>query len=67
MAVLKEGLKSYPNDREILQALVSFNQMAGDKKAALGYAERLAVTSPNDQGLAALIRDLQQAVKSSAQ
>ena len=44
MAVLKEGLKSHPNDREILQALISFNRMAGDTKAALGFAERLAVT-----------------------
>jgi predicted CXXCH cytochrome family protein len=67
MAVLEEGLKSHPNDRETLQALISFNQMAGDTKAALGFAERLAVTAPNDQGLAALIRDLQRAVKSSAQ
>jgi len=67
MAVLEEGLKSHPNDRETLQALISFNQMAGDTKAALGFAERLAVTAPNDQGLAALIRDLRRAVKSSAQ
>ena len=31
--VLKEGLKSHPNDRETLQALISFNRMAGDTKA----------------------------------
>ena len=63
LAVLKEGLKSHPSNREILQALVSFSRTAGDVKAALGYAEQLAVIAPDDQGLAGLIRDLQQAIK----
>ncbi len=64
MTVLKEGLKRHPTNREILQALVSFSQTAGDAKAALGYAEQLAVIAPDDQSLAALIRDLQRAVNS---
>jgi tetratricopeptide (TPR) repeat protein len=67
MAVLEEGLKSHPNDRETLQALISFSRMAGDAEAALGYAERLAVIVPADRGLAGLIRDLRRAIKPSAQ
>jgi predicted CXXCH cytochrome family protein len=67
IAVLKEGLQSHPANREILQALVSFNQVAGDAKATLGYAERLALIMPDDPSLATLIRDLQRALKPSAQ
>ena len=67
IAVLKDSLNSHPSNREILQALVSFNQMAGDAKAALGYAERLAVIMPDDHGLAALILDLRGAIRSPAQ
>jgi predicted CXXCH cytochrome family protein len=67
MTVLNEALKNHPGNREILQALVSFNRMTGDAKAALGYAERLAVIAPDDQGLAALILDLRRAITPSAQ
>ena len=67
IAVLKDSLNSHPSNREILQALVSFNQMAGDAKAALGYAEQLAVIMPDDHGLAALILDLRGAIRSPAQ
>jgi Flp pilus assembly protein TadD len=62
-AVLKEGLRSHPSDREILQALVSFSREAGDTAAALGYAERLATVGAPDQGLAALIQQLRRAVR----
>ncbi len=63
MTVLNEGLQRHPINREILQALVSFSQAAGNTKAALGYAEQLAAIAPDDQSLAALIRDLQKDVK----
>ena len=66
MTVLNEALENHPGNREILQALVSFSRMAGDAKAALGYAEQLAVVAPDDQALAALIRDLRRASKPSA-
>ena len=67
MAVLKEALKLHPGDREILQALVSFNGMSGDKGAALGYAERLAVDQdPDDQTLARLLKELRQGAKGPA-
>ena len=62
MTVLNEGLKRHPNNREILQALVSFSRTAGDAKAALGYAEQLAAIAPDDRSLAALIRDLQKTI-----
>jgi len=57
VTVLNGALKTHPSNREILQVLVSFSRMAGDVEAALGYAERLAVTAPDDHGLAALILD----------
>lgn len=58
LAVLKEALKRHPRDRDILSALVSFSRTAGDAGAALGYAERLAVLTPEDRNLAALIGEL---------
>jgi len=58
MTVLENTLKSHPGDREILQALVAFNRMAGNATAALGYAEQLAVVMPNDQSLTTLIQEL---------
>ncbi|WP_371741352.1 tetratricopeptide repeat protein [Bradyrhizobium sediminis] len=58
MAVLKEALKRHPNDRDILGALVSFSRTAGDAGAALGYAEQLAILTPEDRNLAALIGEL---------
>jgi predicted CXXCH cytochrome family protein len=63
MVVLKEALKSHPNDRSILSALVSFNRAAGDASAALGYAERLAVITPGDPALTRLIDELRRAAK----
>lgn len=62
MNVLNDALKNHPNDRDILQALVSFSRMAGDAAAALGYAQRLAVVTPDDRGLADLIRELRRSV-----
>ncbi len=67
MTVLQEALRSHPNDREILQALVSFNRLAGDAAAALGYAEQLAIIEPDDHSLAALIHELRRAAKPRAQ
>ena len=67
ITVLKQSLARHPTDRDALSALIAFNRAAGDTKAALGYAERLAVTAPDDQGLAALILDLRRTIKSSVQ
>jgi len=62
LAVLREVLQRHPNDRNILSALIAFNREAGDPKAALGYAERLAVINPDDPDLQQLIRDLSEII-----
>lgn len=67
VAILKEALKLHPGDGEILQALISFSGLSGDKGAALGYAERLAVVRPDDQTLARLLKELRQSAKGPAQ
>ena len=65
--LLKQGLTSHPNDRDILSALVAFNREAGNADAALEYAEQLARLAPDDPRLSALIRELRrQAQKPSA-
>ncbi len=66
MTVLKEALKGHPNDRSILSALVAFNRTDGDAEAALTYAQRLAVITPDDPSLTRLIDELRQATKPSA-
>lgn len=63
LTALKEALKGHSNDRQILSALIAFNRMAGDATAALGYAERLAVITPGDPGLARLIEELRRSTK----
>lgn len=65
MTVLKQALRDHPNDRDILQALVSFTRMAGDAGAALGYAKQLYVIMPDDRNLPALIEDLRRATTST--
>ena len=68
MSVLKDSLARHPNDRDTLLALTNFNRETGDVSSALDYAERLALISPDDQGLARLIQELRhQAVKPNAQ
>jgi predicted CXXCH cytochrome family protein len=65
MSVLKSNLTRHPNDRDTLLALISYSRDSGDAKSALDYAQRLAQTSPADQGLAALIDALKRQVESS--
>jgi Flp pilus assembly protein TadD len=68
MMVLKESVARHPDDRDSLMALVTFSRDGGDAGAALEYAERLARISPQDSGLAGLIKELQrQAGKPTAQ
>jgi tetratricopeptide (TPR) repeat protein len=57
-SVLKDSLDKHPGDRDTLQALVAFNRDAGDIRAALDYARRLAEVAPGDRDLAALIESL---------
>jgi predicted CXXCH cytochrome family protein len=67
IALLKQAVQSHPANPDILRALISFNRLAGDVPAALGYAEQLATITPEDRGLAALIQELRRATKSPAQ
>jgi len=67
VTVLTDALKSHPNDRDILSALVAFKRMGGDAAAALTYAQRLAVITPDDSNLMRLIDELRQATKPAAQ
>jgi predicted CXXCH cytochrome family protein len=58
MTVLKQSLVRHPDDRDTLQALITFSRETGDVSSALDYAERLARISSDDQGLAHLIQEL---------
>ena len=51
-------LLKHPSDRDILLALVNYRRAAGDVGSALEYAERLAKVTPDDPGVAGLIREL---------
>ena len=67
IALLKQAVQSHPANPDILTALISFNRLAGDAPAALGYAEQLAAITAEDRGLAALVQELRRATKSPAQ
>ena len=66
MTALKRALASHPNDRSILSALIAFSRTNGDAEAALTYAQRLAVITPDDPNLTKLIGELRQATKPPA-
>jgi predicted CXXCH cytochrome family protein len=65
MKVLKENLVRHPNDRDTLQALISFSRDMGNFAAALEYAEQLARIAPGDSSLATLIEDLRRQMNKS--
>jgi predicted CXXCH cytochrome family protein len=67
IALLKQAVQSHPANTDILTVLISFNRLAGDAPAALGYAEQLAAITPEDQGVIALVHELRRAIKSPAQ
>ncbi|KYH03555.1 ammonia-forming cytochrome c nitrite reductase subunit c552 [Bradyrhizobium sp. DOA1] len=61
--VLKEALSRHPDDRDTLLALITFSRDAGNKGAALEYAERLSRITPNNQELTRLRDGLRTQVK----
>jgi predicted CXXCH cytochrome family protein len=68
MTELRENLVRHPDDHDTLSALITYSRNAGDVSAALGYAEQLARTAPQEGGLTALIEELRhQAGKSTGQ
>jgi len=66
IAVLKDSLARHPDDRDTLQALITFSRDAGDVGSALEYAERLARIPPADPNLASLIQELRRQAGSPA-
>jgi predicted CXXCH cytochrome family protein len=58
IAFLKESLARYPQDREILLALISFSRDAGDVSSAREYAEQLARIAPDEQAVRRLLEEL---------
>ncbi len=58
MAILEESLARHPDDRDTLQALMTFSRDSGDVGSALEYAERLARIGAADPNLSDFIQDL---------
>jgi predicted CXXCH cytochrome family protein len=65
ISTLKQNLVRYPNDRDTLLALISFDREKGDLRSALESAEQLASTAPNDRDLVNLIETLRQEIQKS--
>jgi len=65
VTVLTKILTRHPDDRETLQALISFNRDAGNFASALEYAEQLAHIAKDTPGLTDLIDTLRRQVKTS--
>jgi Flp pilus assembly protein TadD len=59
LKVLEETHARYPNDRETLYGLVTFNRNIGNFEAARSYAEKLIELSPNDPTARSLLDSLQ--------
>jgi Tfp pilus assembly protein PilF len=57
---LEENAERNPADRETLSALVSLNRETGNTANALKYGQQLARISPNEPGLARIIRELEE-------
>ena len=63
LRVLAENHARHPVDRDTLAALVSANRDAGDRGAALRYAEELARLTPGDPAMAHLLDDLRRSAR----
>jgi len=58
LAVLADGLRQHPHDRDLLVAAATFERDAGDITAARTHAEALLRLEPNDPSIAVLARQL---------
>lgn len=58
IAVLAEAHGRHPANREVLEALASFSAKAGDRRAAIGYAEKLVALAPESADARALLESL---------
>jgi Flp pilus assembly protein TadD len=59
LAALRAADARHPYDLDILGALVSINREAGNAKAALPYARKLAEILPDDPGMKRLVAELE--------
>jgi tetratricopeptide (TPR) repeat protein len=59
LAALRAASARHPYDLDILGALVSMNREAGNARAALPYARKLAEVLPDDASVQRLIADLE--------
>ena len=58
IVALRDADRRHPYDMDILGALVSFEREAGDTRAALGHARKLAEALPDDPQVKALVAEL---------
>ncbi len=58
IAALRDADRRHPYDLDLLGALVSFEREAGDTRAALGHARKLAEALPDDPQVKALVAEL---------
>lgn len=61
LATLEDNHRRHPSDRATLLALVSLNREAGHAGAALQYARKLAVLTPDDMQLQQWIQGMERA------
>ena len=59
VALLEEGLASFPADRELLFGAAAFSRELGDRDRAVDFARRLVALDPTDPQAMALLRDLE--------
>ena len=59
MALLEQTHQQHPADREVLTALISIAQSAGDIATALRYAREMVALYPADPQLRKLVSDLE--------
>jgi len=59
ISALKQILVDHPNDRDALQAMITFTRDAGELPTALDYAKKLARLAPTDPDVKALVAALQ--------
>jgi predicted CXXCH cytochrome family protein len=62
IAVLEEAHRQRPANRDLLSALVTYLRERRDLKAALRYAEQLAILAPGDQEVQAMVELLRRQV-----
>ena len=65
LAILKQGLQTHPNDRELLSAALALSREQNDP-AALQYAERLGRLYPANEGVKTLIEQLRRSQPAKA-